>query len=84
MNTDQLLRFAEAAVVGGLIRGASPSIPFTIRLEDGQIVVRLEEPLTREVGLTIWDEIEMVTRRDDALVIDAAGRHWSRLFEVWP
>lgn len=74
MNADQLLRFTESAVVGGLIRSGSPSVPFTIRLD---------EPLTREAGLTIWDEIHLSTGVH-ALVIDGAGCPWSRLLEAWP
>lgn len=84
MNADRLLRLAEAAVAGGLTGVGFPSLPFTIQLkDDGELVVRLEEPLPREVGLAVWDEIHLCTGVH-ALVIDGDGCPWSRLLEAWP
>lgn len=82
---DHLLRFVEAAVVRGLIRSGSHSMPFTIQQkDDGSLVIEMAEPLTRAAGLEIWGQVQIATKRDDLLVIDGDGFPWSRLLEARP
>ena len=68
--TNQLLDRAECGVIVGLGNVLSP---FTVRLDNGRIVVQLAWPVTRRKALDVWDAVQLATESCDVVVIDGEG-----------
>ena len=75
MQSWQVLNLADCGVIIGL--GGTLS-PYTVRLDNGRIVVRLGWHLAERQALAVWDAVQLATQSCNVLVVNGDGSEVTR------